>query len=53
MNAAISAPQETYLPPQPTDPGYAEWYALQECLDATYREIPSDRYDYFEEIRHD
>jgi len=47
------APQVLWQPPMPGDPDYGRWYEEQEMLDATYREIPSDRYDYFEEVGHD
>ena len=49
MNAQTNLPID-WWPLLPTDPGYGEWYARQECLDATYREIPQEPYDYFEEI---
>lgn len=51
--SVLMLPPPLWTPPDPTDPGYGRWYEEQECLAATYREIPSDRYDYFEEVGHD
>lgn len=53
INQAQPAPVVLWTPPEPTDPAFGRWYEEQEMLDATYRVIPGDPFDYFEEIGHD